>query len=739
MPNSKTLFEKLRGEESRPLNAKVLRFSNKLRIIIVVSTIVICSLFFPLHFDFQFQDKSDFGAQLGFLWTGETIKADYSFPIMKPYEIYKKELDDAGANASKVFSFNDISKESALIQIENYFANISKDGSTSQDKDVAELFRKTVGAKKAVDFIKLKKSILNLAEYAYTRGFVNIPISQITKPEVLVLYSNKIEKYFPTIDLIDSSALALRAEKEILEKFPTSASDFGTKILFKFCQPNYIYSQSLTDQNRVLNEKNIAKTKGIVKAGEILIEKGEKVDSLKYLQIKSYENARYLKRDKTLNYTIYFGNIGHAALIFSFLGLYLLYIRKRIFQDNFQLTILCGSLVATAFLSWLSVQVKTSAPIEYLIFIPAFSMLAAIVYDSRTAFYATVTMSLMLAGVRGNDYVCGASLMLAGTLAAYTVRDIQSRTQIFTSIFYIFIALLFAIVSFGLESSAEFPQMAQMIGFALLNALISPLLTFGLLFLLERVSNIATDLRLQEFDNLNHPLLAKLSESAPGTYQHTLTIARLAESCARAISANPLLARVGAYFHDIGKINRPEYFVENQIGIENKHAQLTPKKSAAAIRNHVVEGIRLAKETKLPKRIADFIPMHHGTSLIKHFYAMALEKGDTETVKEEDYRYPGPKPQFKEHAIVMIADSAEALSRVLSSTERDILEQAVDKIIRDKILDGQFDECDISLGELNTVKETCVKNLIGISHPRTIYKEIPQKPVDNEVENRIQD
>ncbi len=217
-----------------------------------------------------------------------------------------------------------------------------------------------------------------------------------------------------------------------------------------------------------------------------------------------------------------------------------------------------------------------------------------------------------------------------------------------------------------------------------------------------------------------------MSELAPGSYQHTLSLAVLAEKCAASIGANQLLAKVGAYFHDIGKIAKAEYFVENQIDIENKHDALTPKKSAEVIRKHVADGIRLAKENNLPRRIIDFIPMHHGTSLIKYFYAKALEQANQEDINELDYRYPGPKPRNKEAAIVMICDSVEAVSR-LASKDRDKMEEAVDSIIRDKLLDGQFDECNLTFRDLQAIKETCIKSLIGISHPRVEYKQIPEK------------
>jgi hypothetical protein len=198
----------------------------------------------------------------------------------------------------------------------------------------------------------------------------------------------------------------------------------------------------------------------------------------------------------------------------------------------------------------------------------------------------------------------------------------------------------------------------------------------------------------------------------------------MAEKCAEAINANSLLAKVGAYFHDIGKLQRPEYFVENQMDYDNKHDMLAPRKSAESIKIHVADGIKLAKEYNLPNRIIDFIPMHHGTSVIKHFYAKAIDEAHGATIDEKDFRYPGPRPNSKETAIVMICDSAEAISR-LSGKTREEIELIISSTIQSKFLDGQFDECNITLKELHTIKETCVKYIYGTQHHRVEYKDIP--------------
>lgn len=402
--------------------------------------------------------------------------------------------------------------------------------------------------------------------------------------------------------------------------------------------------------------------------------------------------------------------------------------RKKFFYDNLSLLIISITLIFSSFLSWISIQFSFGYPVEYLIFIPALSMLTAVVFDSRTAFYVTFTMSLLLAGIRGNDYAAGTTMIFSGTLAAYTVKDIQNRTQMFQSMFYIFLGLAISILVFSAQKSIDWNFTLQKLGIALINSALSPLFTFGLIIILERLSPITTDLKIKEYDNLDHPLLVKLSEVAPGTYQHSLGVANLAERCAKKINGNPLLVKVGAYFHDIGKMVKPEYFTENQIDIENKHDLLPPKKSAQIIKAHVTDGKEMAIQYKLPQRLIDFIVTHHGTTLIKHFYAEALEQSDENEVKEDDFRYPGPKPKTIDEAIVMICDSAEAITRVVSKSEDEII-AILEQHIKERILDGQFDNCGITLEEIQIVKDTIYKTLKGLGHQRVAYKEIPKDKI----------
>lgn len=699
--------------------------------IIVIVTVLFCCLFFAEHINQQKKDLLHFNVSLGNIWTKETLRAEFSFPIFKDEAEWRKEKSEARKSTLPIFIFNAEAEKNDMNIIDNIFKYL-KTGDQNYFESFKDVFEGNSGFNpgnlKNEDDLKtlrsIEKSFRNFVSWMYAYNVIDKDLSSISTKEISVRIDINVEKIYQKSQLIDQKVFNQKLKSMLLDKYDEKYHSLIKSIGEKIYKPNLIYSPAATEKSIELSELSVPKTKGLVREGDIIVEKGERVSEVTLEKLSSLQHSKYLKNDTDNSILNILGSVGHATFIYAIFLIYIVVLRRRIFIDPPSFLLMNILIVLTSLLAWLSVQIPSRYPFEYLIFLPGVSMLVAILYDSRSAFYFTVTISLMVAGIRGNDYDTGTAMMFAGILGAYTVRDIQSRTQIFKSIFFIAVGFIIPILSFGFERSIAFEQTLMKVSMALVNSAVSPILTFGLLFIIERISNVATDLKLEEFNNLNNPLLVKMNELAPGTYQHTLQMAVLAERCAVAIEANKILARVGALYHDIGKISKPEYFVENQADMESKHDLIAPKRSAEAIRGHVTEGLRLAREYKLPAKIADFIPMHHGTFLIKHFYAKAIEEFGIENVKESDYRYPGPKPNNKETAIVMICDSAEAMSR-LAGNDKDELEKAIDKTISTRLQDGQFDNCDITMKDLSTIKETLLKSLIGISHQRVEYKEIP--------------
>jgi hypothetical protein len=255
-----------------------------------------------------------------------------------------------------------------------------------------------------------------------------------------------------------------------------------------------------------------------------------------------------------------------------------------------------------------------------------------------------------------------------------------------------------------------------------INSILSPILAYGLLIFYEKVFGVATDLVFLELTDFNNPLLRELSSKAPGTFHHSIIMGNLSEQAAKEIGANQILARVGCYYHDIGKVVSPEYFVENQLESKNKHEQLNPSLSAKMIIAHVKNGIKLAEKYRMPREIINFIPMHHGNTLVSYFFEKArTEEGTEESIHDYIYRYPGPKPKSKETGIVMLADAVEAATRAIEDPTPAKLETQIDEIIKSRFIEGELDDCDLTLKDLIKIKHSFLKTLVGIHHHRIRY------------------
>ena len=347
-------------------------------------------------------------------------------------------------------------------------------------------------------------------------------------------------------------------------------------------------------------------------------------------------------------------------------------------------------------------------------------------------------VNAMLAGVLFQDVevgTFGTSLpqilvlyaLVSGLVGLYSMYEIRERTTLLRAAFIVGAVNMVASVVFLLLHGAEFGvESIWVMAGGLLGGIGSYVFLMTLIPALEAAFRYTTDIKLLELANMNHPSLKELAIRAPGTYHHSIMVGNLAEAAAEAIGANPLFARVGAYYHDLGKMRNPRYFAENQGG-ENPHDKLRPSMSALIVKSHVKDGVEIARQYRLPQGIVDFIPQHHGTSLIKFFYVRAKELAEEQggEVDEEDFRYAGPKPQRVETALVMLADGVEASARALSDPNPARLKGLVNKIVRTQFIDGQLDECDLSFRDLNIIIQSFNRVLNGMYHGRPEYPNFP--------------
>ena len=326
--------------------------------------------------------------------------------------------------------------------------------------------------------------------------------------------------------------------------------------------------------------------------------------------------------------------------------------------------------------------------------------------------------------------------LLANVLAAHFSGKCENRNTILKAGIYTAFVMSFVMVLFSVlsgESSADIPARAV---FILFSGIGSSFIALGLLPVIEHLFGYTTDIRLLELANLEHPLLEAMMVEAPGTYHHSLIVGNLAKAAAESIGAHPLLTRVSAYYHDVGKLKMPHYFIENRTDFEDIHKDLTPHMSALVILSHVREGVELAERYKLGPKITDMIREHHGTSIVSYFYGRAKELEDPKLhlVDEKDFRYTGPKPQTKEAGIIMLADAVEAASRILAEPTPKRIETHVQNIIEQIFLDGQLDECELTLKDLHAIQKSFIAILIGIFHHRIQY---PEKMIHDGADKRL--
>jgi putative nucleotidyltransferase with HDIG domain len=395
------------------------------------------------------------------------------------------------------------------------------------------------------------------------------------------------------------------------------------------------------------------------------------------------------------------------------------------------LLLLCSMLVFTLllgrFFDYLFLSLSRGSefiPIEGAIFgmpLPAGAMLITLLFDFHTAIIFSFTVSI-LAGIWHHNAAFTIYIFVGSLIAAFSVIRCSKRSALLWGGLYVLAANVITVIILSLFEGKLFTTEAlSSMAFAAFAGINVLAIVSMLLPLLEYVFKVSTDISLIELLDLNQPVMRNLVVSAPGTYHHSVIVGNLAESAAEVVGVNPLLARVSAYYHDIGKVKMAEYFIENQTTPVSKHDRLTPHLSGIIIINHVKEGVEIAKQLKLPQSVIDIIQQHHGTSLLTFFYKKAKDQGTDSLPSEEDYRYPGPKPQTRVAALVMMADEVEAASRVLTEPTPAKITSLVDRVINHMFLDGQLDECELTLKDIHEIKRRFSYVLSGIFHKRIDY------------------
>ncbi len=471
----------------------------------------------------------------------------------------------------------------------------------------------------------------------------------------------------------------------------------------------------------------IPSTDSTIKKGEIIVREGERIDNealnkLSTLKLLHDEEGFTLKKFLSL-------------LVILFMSIVLLYEYAARTIKKFVLThkdiIFCA-----LFLIFMTLLIKVlqlffnyiyidTAHFVYIIPILLFGIILRTVFFSEAAIIFSIFFSITVSLTFNNSFPILLYTLIGSILASFFSGRCETRNAIVKAGLYSAFFLGIFVVFLGFVTGDSIADAPPKVAFILLNGIGSSFIALGLLPVIENLFGYTTDIKLLELANLEHPLLKEMMVDAPGTYHHSIIIGNLSEAAAESIGAHPLLTRVSAYYHDIGKLKMPHYFIENKTDFEDAHKSLTPSMSALIILSHVKEGVELAEKYKLGRKITEIIAQHHGTRLVSFFYNRAKEQEDPKLhiVEEKDFRYAGPKPQTKEAGIVMLADAVEAASRLLEDPTPKRIESHVQQIIENIFLDGQLDECELTLKDLHAIQNSFIKILLGIFHHRVEYPE----------------
>ena len=497
------------------------------------------------------------------------------------------------------------------------------------------------------------------------------------------------------------------------------------ELINEFTKPNILFDKDLTESRQKERLDKVSRFQGTVLANELIVDTNNRITEsvllkLKSLQLESERRLGYEKAaDKFREYLGAFFVVSILLfLLFSFFYIY----RNEYFKDSKFLLLIGLLMYLIVFSSWIIVSYQLPV---YIIPIAMFSILLTVLLDTTVSLISSTILILLVSLLIGNDLDFAIIQFFISFIAILSVRKLRKRRQIIATMLTLVMCSLFVFFSVMLFKGIDFLDYNySTVGYLALSSFLCPILAFGLVPLFESFFGITTDLSLIELLDYDQPLLKKLMEDAPGTHTHSVKVGTLAESCANAIGARALLCRVGSYYHDIGKIKKPEYYAENQTG-ENKHDSITPHMSAKILKQHVTDGLTLADEYGLPTIVKDFIETHHAKNRMEFFYKKALENDSK--VDENEFRYPGPKPTSKETGIVMLAEAIEAQANSLKNPTLEKFETMIDKAIRSRLEDGQLDECPLTMEDLQKIKgrrdgkHGLLPVLSGLYHSRPEY------------------
>lgn len=672
-------------------------FINKQSSLYRIFLFILCTVFMVYLLPKEGQFQYEF--QKGKLWQHQTLFAPFDFAIQKSDMEINSEKDKIRLEQPKYYRFNISIFEKVEL---DYYQKFQEIFSTENKNENLYIFG---------------KEILN---EIYQNGVLSLNFESDIQDLFLIV--DKEERFLSFDQLFRLGSL----DDYIVKK----TSDFGYNeykdeyysLFFEIIEPNIFLDEDFTNQSLKDKLSLISPTRDFIEKGKLIIAQGEVVDEENFLRLRSLKNE-YLLLDISENQKliIIFGYSILVSVVFLMLLLFIKNYRFQIYENSKELTFIFLNIVIL--IGLLTITLKFKNNYFYAVPICILPLTLKTFFDARLGLFTHVLAVLLMGFIVPNAFEFVFIQIIAGIVIIQTKTDLHKRASIFISVTQIVMIYLLSYFSYSITYEGNLNSLdINIVGFFIINGMLT-LFVQPLIYVYEKLFGLISDITLLEFSDTNSKLLKELSEKAPGTFNHSLQVANLAEAASNEIGANTLLVRVGSLYHDIGKMISPPFYSENQKSTISPHEDLNPEQSAEIIINHVYEGIKIAKQNKLPDRVIDFIRTHHGTSNVYYFLKKEIEIKGEEYVDKEKFTYPGPQPFSKETAILMMADSVEAASKSLRTPDYKKINEFVNQLIDKQIISGQFQFSNITLMEIEQIKKILIKKLVNIYHLRIEYPE----------------
>jgi cyclic-di-AMP phosphodiesterase PgpH len=705
------------------------RAQNFFRVLTYLISIFLLLYLYPHKGSFPYE------FQKGKSWMHEDLIASFDFPIKKSEIELKTERDSILKEFKPYFNYNENVSSEQLKRIDKSFSILWSNYSAGRTSHTLN-FETISFFKKASPAIqeKYKKFISELLNFVYEKGIIQLTEeieNYSNKDFSLVILKNKIGEEYEFSDVFSPKAayayIAQRVESlkdgNKNDQVIYSSGFYKELDLNEFLVPNLIIDNEAT--KNVKNEliKQISINKGMFLSGRKVIGKGEIVNDEKYSILSSlkYEFENKIGKPGN-NQLIYLGHGIIISILLLLLLLFLAHFRRDVYKNNLKYSFILLLVVSVVGISGLIVR----PDVNYLYALP-FALLPIIIktfYDARLALFVHTVAILLTGFIAPNGFEFVFLNFIAGSVATISLTNIYRRRKLFETSFYVFItySLLYSGIFLLQGNMLQDIDKNIFVLFAISSVLL--LMAYPLIYLFERFFGFLSDITLLELSDTNQVLLRQLNEKAPGTFQHSLQVANLAEEAAFRIGANPLLVRAGALYHDIGKMHNPMYFIENLSTEKNPHDSISFEASAKVIIDHVTRGVEIARKYKLPEQIVDFIRTHHGTSTAQFFYISFKKQNPDSEIDKTKFTYLGPIPYSKETALVMMADSVEAASRSIKEFNKDVIDDLIDNIVYFQMINDQYNNSNITYKDITIIKDIFKRKLMNIYHVRLEYPEM---------------